>query len=61
MFRVGRMDKVVDCMKKDLSLLKCCHWRSPLELMEALGKHFEEKWFTDNVYRYIKGVFDLKN
>ncbi|KAL5666629.1 hypothetical protein ACJX0J_026737, partial [Zea mays] len=26
---------------KDLSL-------SPLELMEALGKHFEEKWFTDN-------------
>jgi hypothetical protein len=55
------MDKVVDCMKKDLSLLKCCHWRSPLELMEAIGKHFEEQWFTDNVYPYIKGVFDLKN
>ncbi|XP_066319760.1 pentatricopeptide repeat-containing protein At5g27460-like [Miscanthus floridulus] len=49
-----QMDKAVGCMKKGLSLLKSCHWRPPLELMEAIGKHFEEQGNFDDAYRYIK-------
>jgi hypothetical protein len=49
-----QMDKVVGCMKKGLSLLKSCHWRPPVELMEAIGKHFEEQGSADDAYRYIK-------
>lgn len=49
-----QMDKAVGCMKKGLSLLKSCHWRPPVELMEAIGKHFEEQGSADDAYRYIK-------
>jgi pentatricopeptide repeat protein len=49
-----QMDKVVGCMKKGLSLLKSCHWRPPVELMEAISKHFEEQGSADDAYRYIK-------
>ncbi|KAK3155590.1 hypothetical protein QOZ80_2BG0205230 [Eleusine coracana subsp. coracana] len=49
-----QMDKAVDAMKKGLSLLKSCHWRPPIELVEAIAKHFEEKGNVDDAYRYIK-------
>ncbi|TVU27894.1 hypothetical protein EJB05_19395 [Eragrostis curvula] len=49
-----QMDKAVGAMKKCLSLLKGCHWRPPVELIEAIAKHFEEKCSADDAYRYIK-------
>ena len=49
-----QMDKAVDAMKKGLSLLKSCHWRPPLELVEAIAKHFEEQGSADDAYRYAK-------
>ncbi|KAL6633379.1 hypothetical protein ACP70R_026050 [Stipagrostis hirtigluma subsp. patula] len=49
-----QMDKAVDAMKKGLSLLKSCHWRPPIELVEAIAKHFEEQGNVDDAYRYIK-------
>ncbi|XP_062221701.1 pentatricopeptide repeat-containing protein At5g27460 [Phragmites australis] len=49
-----QMDKAVDAMKKGLSLLKSCHWRPPLELVEAIAKHFEEHGNVDDANRYIK-------
>ncbi|OEL33660.1 Pentatricopeptide repeat-containing protein [Dichanthelium oligosanthes] len=49
-----QMDKAVDAMKKGFSLLKSCHWRPPLELVEAIAKHFEEQGNADNAYRYAK-------
>lgn len=52
--RSRQMDKAVDAMKKGLSLLKGCHWRPPVELVEAIAKHFEEKGNADGAYRYIK-------
>ncbi|GJM87132.1 hypothetical protein PR202_ga03056 [Eleusine coracana subsp. coracana] len=41
-------------LEKGLSLLKSCHWRPPIELVEAIAKHFEEKGNVDDAYRYIK-------
>uniref|UniRef100_A0A0A9EDS7 Pentatricopeptide repeat-containing protein n=1 Tax=Arundo donax TaxID=35708 RepID=A0A0A9EDS7_ARUDO len=49
-----QMDKVVDAMKKCLSLLKSCHWRPPFKLVETITKHFEEQGNVDDAYRYIK-------
>jgi hypothetical protein len=49
-----QMDKAADSMKKCLSLLKSCHWRPPLELLEAIAKHFEERGSADDAYRYTK-------
>lgn len=49
-----QMDKAADTMKKCLSLLKSCHWRPPLELLEAIAKHFEERGSADDAYRYTK-------
>ncbi|CAN6245765.1 unnamed protein product [Urochloa humidicola] len=49
-----QMDKAVDTMKKCFSFLKSCHWRPPLELVEAIAKHFEEQGSADDAYKYIK-------
>ncbi|KAF8762535.1 hypothetical protein HU200_009355 [Digitaria exilis] len=50
----GQMDKATDAMKKGLSLLKNCHWRPPLELVEAIAKHLEEQGSAKDAYRYTK-------
>ncbi|KAF8762534.1 hypothetical protein HU200_009353 [Digitaria exilis] len=39
----GQMDKATDAMKKGLSLLKNCHWRPPLELVEAIANILRSK------------------
>ncbi|KAF8730112.1 hypothetical protein HU200_017081 [Digitaria exilis] len=49
-----QMDKATDAMKKGLSLLKNCHWRPPLELVEAIAKHLEEQGSAKDAYRYTK-------
>lgn len=49
-----QMDKAVHAMKKGLSLLKSCHWRPPLELVEVIAKVFEEQGNVDDANRYIK-------
>ena len=49
-----QMDKAVNAMKKALSLMKCCHWRPPLKLVEAIAAFFEEQGNTDDASRYIK-------
>ncbi|KAG8060552.1 hypothetical protein GUJ93_ZPchr0002g25758 [Zizania palustris] len=49
-----QMDKAVNALKKALSLLKSCHWRPPLELLEAIAKYFEEQGSVDDANRYIK-------
>ncbi|XP_037455717.1 pentatricopeptide repeat-containing protein At5g27460-like isoform X2 [Triticum dicoccoides] len=49
-----QMDKAVNAMKKALSLMKSCHWRPPLKLVEAIAAFFEEQGNTDDANRYIK-------
>uniref|UniRef100_A0A453PWI4 Pentatricopeptide repeat-containing protein n=1 Tax=Aegilops tauschii subsp. strangulata TaxID=200361 RepID=A0A453PWI4_AEGTS len=49
-----QMDKVVNVMMKALSLMKSCHWRSPVKLVEAIAMFFEEQVNADDASRYIK-------
>lgn len=49
-----QMDKAVNAIKKALSLSKSCHWRPPLELVEAIATFFEEHGNVDDANRYIK-------
>ena len=48
-----QMDKAVNAMKKALSLMKSCHWRPPLKMVEAIAAFFEEQGNTDDASRYL--------
>ncbi|KAI4982694.1 hypothetical protein ZWY2020_023186 [Hordeum vulgare] len=48
-----QMDKAVNAMKKALSLMKGCHWRPPLRLVEAIATFFEEQGNTDDANRCV--------
>uniref|UniRef100_A0ACD5ZAT0 Uncharacterized protein n=1 Tax=Avena sativa TaxID=4498 RepID=A0ACD5ZAT0_AVESA len=50
----NQMDKAVSAMKKALPLMKSCHWRPPLKLVETITTFFEEQGNADDANKYIK-------